>query len=78
MLVPHKVEKNTKDEINKFDKDYWTVSVGPQVLGNKSIMGVLGGIDPTTLDKDIMLDLEALMTQEDFSYILVDRSCKAA
>lgn len=54
------------------------MAVGPKVLGNRSIMDLLGSIDPTTLDKEVMLQLEALMGQEDFSYILVERSCAAA
>ena len=77
-MVPHKPEKHTKDEINQMDADYWTVSIGLKVLGHKSIMAVLGGIDPTTLDKEIMLELEALMVKEDFSYNVVERSCVAA
>jgi hypothetical protein len=72
------MEKNTADEINKFDADYWTPSVGSRVLGNKLIMDLLGSIDPTTLDKDVMLELEALMASDDFSFILVENSCQAS
>ena len=50
-----------KGELNKFDRDYWTPSVGIQVLGDKNAMQKLGAIDPTSLDKKVMLELEALM-----------------
>jgi len=41
-------------------------------------MKTLGAIDPTKLDKAIMLELEALMASPQFSFVLVERSCVAA
>jgi dynein heavy chain len=66
-----------KGELNKYSKDYWTVAIGPKVLGDKHVMRTLGAIEPTKLDKHVMVDLEALMDSPEFSFILVDRCCVA-
>ena len=65
-------------KINKFDEDYWTPAVGPNVLGSKNITQLLGAIDPTSLDNEVMSNLEDLMSQPEFSFVAVDRSCVAA
>ena len=66
------------EKIKEFKEDYWTPSVGSQVLGNRNITHFLGSIDPTTLDAEIMVKLEALMDDESFSFVTMERSCKAA
>jgi dynein heavy chain len=66
------------DKIKEYTEDYWTPSVGPKVLGNRSITQFLGSIDPTTLDAGIMVKLENLMDDESFSFVTMERSCKAA
>jgi len=70
--------KSIPTEINKFEEDYWTPSVGPNVLGSKNIVQLLGAIDPTTMDTATMERLESLMDSPEFSFVAVERSCVAA
>ena len=70
--------KSIPTEINKFEEDYWTPSVGPSVLGSKNIVQLLGAIDPTTMDTETMEKLEKLMDSPEFSFVAVERSCVAA
>jgi hypothetical protein len=53
-------------KINEYDADYWTVSVGPQVLGGKDVLAKLGAIEPTGLDSGVMSHLEKLMDSDSF------------
>jgi hypothetical protein len=62
----------------QYTKDYWSVSIGTQVLGSKNILDKLGTVDPTQLDVEIMTSLEEVMDSGSFDFIQVERSCNAA
>ena len=47
-------------------------------MGDPSIMEKLSNVDPLKLDKKVMSSLEELMDSKEFSFVLVERSCKAA
>jgi hypothetical protein len=55
--------------INGYEADYWTVSIGPKVLGANDILGKLSAIDPTGLDQKVMNNIETLMDSEAFSFV---------
>jgi hypothetical protein len=72
------VPTDNPKQLKKYEKDYWQPSIGPNVLGSKNITQKLGQIDPTTLNTEVMVELEELMDSSAFNFVQVDRSCIAA
>lgn len=73
------IKAKSKDPtVQALEKDYWTPSVGKQVLGNPRLIDTLSQFDSTSMNSETMAALEVIAKNPEFILEQVENASKAA